>query len=69
MSFYKFTEIYSFSSDEIFEAIQTSQTQLFSIRVKKATRQPFKSHEIKNLKRRIAQLKTLFTKIETNSNP
>lgn len=69
MSFYKFTEINSFSSDEIFEAIQSSETQLFNIRVKKATRQPFKSHEIKNLKRRIAQLKTLFTKIQTNSNP
>ena len=69
MCFYKFTEINSFSSDQIFEAIETSETQLFSIRVKNATRQPFKSHEIKNLKRRIAQLKTLFTKIQTNSNP
>jgi ribosomal protein L29 len=69
MSFYKFTEINSFSSDKIFEEIQTSESQLFRIRVKKAVREPFKSHEIKHLKRRIAQLKTLFTKIQTNSNP
>jgi ribosomal protein L29 len=66
MSFYKFTEINSFSSDEIFEGIKASETQLFTIRFKKATRQTFKSHEIKNLKRRIAQLKTLLTKIQKN---
>ena len=66
MSFYKFTEINSFSSDEILDGIKTSETQLFTIRVKKATRQPFKSHEIKNLKRRIAQFKTLLTKIQKN---
>jgi large subunit ribosomal protein L29 len=66
MSFYKFTEINSFSSDEIFEGIEASEKQLFNIRFKKATRQTFKSHEIKNLKRRIAQLKTLLTKIQKN---
>lgn len=59
MSFYKFTEINSFSSDEIFKEIKASEKKLFTIRFKKATRQTFKSHEIKNLKRRIAQLKTL----------
>ena len=69
MSFYKFTDINSFSSDKIFEEIQTSENQLFRIRVKKAVREPFKSHEIKHLKRRIAQLKTFLTKIQTNSNP
>jgi ribosomal protein L29 len=31
------------------------------LRFKKATRQSFKSHEIKNAKRRLAQLKTLLT--------
>jgi large subunit ribosomal protein L29 len=66
MSFYKFTEINSFSSDEIFEGIEASEKELFNIRFKKATRQTFKSHEIKNLKRRIAQLKTLLTKIQKN---
>lgn len=61
MSFYKFTEINSFSSDEIFEEIEASEKKLFTIRFKKYTRQTFKSHEIKNLKRRIAQLNTLLT--------
>jgi len=67
MSFYKFSEINSFSRDEIFEAIQTAEKELFNIRFQKATRQTFKSHEIKNTKRRIAQLKTLLTKIQNNS--
>jgi ribosomal protein L29 len=35
------------------------ETKLFNLRLKKATRQNFKVHEIKNLKRRLAQLKTL----------
>ena len=35
--------------------------ELFNLRFKKATRQPFKAHEIKNTKRRIAQLKTFLT--------
>jgi len=34
---------------------------LFNLRFKKATRQNFKSHEIKSAKRRLAQLKTLLT--------
>ena len=34
---------------------------MFNLTFKKATRQPFKSHEIKSAKRRIAQLKTLLT--------
>ena len=66
MSFYKFSEIDSFSIDEIFEALQSAQSELFNIRFKKATRQNFKSHEIKNTKRRIAQLKTLLSKVQKN---
>ena len=57
----QFTEITSLSSNEIFEAINETENQLFTIRFKKATRQSFKSHEIKNAKRRLAQLKTLLT--------
>jgi len=56
-----FTEIISLSNQEISEAIVETENQLFNLRFKKATRQKFKSHEIKNAKHRLAQLKTLLT--------
>lgn len=61
MALSKFSEIISLSNNEIFEAINKAETELFNLRFKKATRQNFKSHEIKNTKRYLAQLKTLFT--------
>jgi large subunit ribosomal protein L29 len=56
-----FTDIISLSNTEISEAIIETENQLFNLRFKKATRQSFKSHEINNAKRRLAQLKTLLT--------
>lgn len=56
-----FNEIQAFSNTEIFEDIHETENKLFNIRFQKATRQNFKSHEIKNLRRRLAQLKTLLT--------
>ena len=61
MSLSKFADIISLSNDEISEAIIETENQLFNLRFKKATRQSFKSHEIKDAKRRLAQLKTLLT--------
>ena len=61
MSFPKFNDIKALSNVEISEAIITTEKELFNLTFKKATRQPFKSHEIKYAKRRIAQLKTLLT--------
>nr|YP_874462.1 ribosomal protein L29 [Phaeodactylum tricornutum]A0T0I7.1 RecName: Full=Large ribosomal subunit protein uL29c; AltName: Full=50S ribosomal protein L29, chloroplastic [Phaeodactylum tricornutum CCAP 1055/1]ABK20685.1 50S ribosomal protein L29 [Phaeodactylum tricornutum]QHR85639.1 50S ribosomal protein L29 [Phaeodactylum tricornutum] len=61
MSLPAFTEISSFSNTEISVAIIETENQLFNLRFKKATRQSFKSHEIKNAKRRLAQLKTLLS--------
>ena len=61
MSLSKFADIISLSNDEISEAIIETENQLFNLRFKQATRQSFKSHEIKNAKRRLAQLKTLLT--------
>lgn len=61
MSLPTFTDIISLSNTEISEAIIETENQLFNLRFKKATRQNFKSHEIKNAKRRLAQLKTLLT--------
>ena len=56
-----FTDIISFSNKEISEAIVETENQLFNLRFQKATRQKFKSHEIKIAKHRLAQLKTLLT--------
>ena len=61
MSLSKFADIISLSNDEISEAIIETENQLFNLRFKQATRQVFKAHEIKNTKRRLAQLKTLLT--------
>lgn len=61
MSGPKFTEIMSLSDSEISEAIIETEKKLFNVRFKKATRQSFKSHEIKHTKCRLAQLKTLLT--------
>jgi ribosomal protein L29 len=57
----QFSDIISLSNTEISEAIIETETELFSLRFKKATRQTFKSHEIIYAKRRLAQLKTLLT--------
>jgi len=57
----QFTDILSLSNTEISEAIIETENKLFNLRFKKATRQGFKSHEIKYTKRRLAQLKTLLT--------
>ncbi len=57
----KFTDIISLSNAEISKEIIETENQLFNLRFKKATRQSFKSNEIKTAKRKIAQLKTLLT--------
>jgi len=61
MSIPQFTDIISLSNAEISEAIIETENKLFNLRFKKATRQNFKSHEIKFAKHRLAQLKTLLT--------
>jgi large subunit ribosomal protein L29 len=61
MGLHTFTDIISLSNSEISEAIIETENQLFNLRFQKATRQNLKSHEIKNAKRRLAQLKTLLT--------
>jgi ribosomal protein L29 len=61
MSIPKFTEIISFSNNEIYEHLIKTENELFHLRFKKLSRQPFKSHEIKTAKHRLAQLKTLLT--------
>ena len=57
----KFDDIKVISNSEISDKIIGLEKELFTLRFKKATRQTFKSHEIKLKKRTLAQLKTLLT--------
>lgn len=61
MSLYQFNKIQALSNLEVYEAIQKTEKELFMLRFKKATRQSFKSHEIKKAKCRLAQLKTVLS--------
>ena len=61
MSLPQFNEINGLSNVEISDAIIKAEKELFNLKFKKATRQPFNSHEIKFTKRRVAQLKTVLT--------
>jgi len=61
MSLPQFNEVISLSNNELSDAIIKTEKELFNLRFKKATRQSFKSHEIKYAKRRLAQLKTILT--------
>ena len=61
MSLPQFNDVIALANNEISEEIIETETELFNLRFKKATRQNFKSHEIKHTKRRLAQLKTLLT--------
>jgi large subunit ribosomal protein L29 len=61
MSLPQCADIHSLSNTEISNAILETETKLFNLRFKKATRQNFKSHDVKHTKRRLAQLKTLLT--------
>ena len=61
MSLPQFNDIKALLNAEISESIIQTEKELFNLRFKKATRQPFKPHEIKHTKRRIAQLKTVLT--------
>lgn len=73
MSFPEFNEIKLISNIEISENIIQVEKELFDLKFKKATRQPFKSHEIKYAKRKLAQLKTLLSqrlnKLEKSKGP
>ena len=47
------------STQELFQELKETEKVLFNLRFKKATRQPFKPHEIKATKKKIAMLKTI----------
>ena len=61
MSIVQFNEMKALPNSEISKEIIQTEKELFQLQFKKATRQPFKPHEIRNAKRRLAQLKTILT--------
>ena len=61
MTIVQFSEMVALSNSEISESIIETEKKLFDLQFKKATRQPFKPHEIRSAKRKLAQLKTVLT--------
>ena len=61
MNFLRFKDILLLSNLEILNLINNIELKLFNLRLKKITYQSFNSHEIKYMKRKLAQLKTLLT--------
>ena len=60
MSFSKYKELkLILSLEDLDQEIFILQKELFDLRFKKSTRQSFKSHEIKHLKHKLAQLLTI----------
>ncbi len=49
----------SMSTQELIKELKEAEKVLFDLRFKKATRQPFKPHEIKATKKKVAVLKTI----------
>lgn len=59
MAFTTFEELNQLTDDMLETAIVDSKKQLFELRLQKATRQSFKPHLFKHLKRKVAQLLTI----------
>lgn len=59
MSFKNFEELKQLNKDSIQKEIVDTKKQLFELRIQKSTRQAFKPHMFKHLKRKIAQLLTI----------
>jgi large subunit ribosomal protein L29 len=62
MAFTTFKELNQLNDEMLATAIVDAKKQLFELRLQRATRQSFKPHLFKHLKRKVAQLLT----IETN---
>ena len=51
--------VYNMETQDLVNTLQETEKELFDLRFKKATRQPFKSHEIKATRKEVARIKTL----------
>ena len=49
----------SMSTEELIKELKETQKLYFDLRFKKATRQPFKPHELKATRKKVAMLKTI----------
>jgi large subunit ribosomal protein L29 len=58
MGLSQYSSISSLSTEEINVEMVKIEKEIFDLRFKKATRQSYKLHELKNKKRKLAQLKT-----------
>ena len=61
MAFTPFKELEQLNDESLANAILDAKKQLFELRLQRATRQSFKPHLFKHLKRKVAQLLTLET--------
>ena len=61
MTIPKYEDIILLSNVEISNIIIETEKELFNLRFKKATGQSFKSHKIKQIRRRLANLKTILS--------
>ena len=68
MAFENFSNFKDFDDAKLSEEIVNAKKSLFEIRLKKATRQTFKSHVFKHTKRKIAQLMTIERQRKENKN-
>lgn len=59
MAFTTFEELNKLSDEVLATEILEAKKQLFELRLQRATRQSFKSHSFKHLKRKVAQLLTI----------
>ena len=51
--------VYNMETQDLVNTLQETEKELFDLRFKKATRQPFKPHQIKATKKKVATLKTI----------
>ena len=61
MNILRFNDVKILSNLEISKEIFRIEKKLFNLKLKKTTRQLFKSHDIKNAKRYLIQLRSILT--------
>jgi len=59
MAFTSFEELNKLTDDALSNEILETKKQLFELRLQRATRQSFKAHSFKHLKRKVSQLLTI----------
>nr|ALG63602.1 ribosomal protein L29 [Guillardia theta] len=68
MALSNFQDLKELDNNKIEDEIINSKKELFNLRLQRATRQSFKSHNFKHLKHKVAQLLTLETQRKQNIN-